>query len=107
MKKIKFKHSCVKEILEGRKLGTWRLFDDKDLRVDDELELVDAETEETFARAKIAMLHEKKIKDLTEEEFKNHGYRNMSEMIVGHIKYYGNRVNPDTDVKIIEFMLLH
>jgi hypothetical protein len=41
MKKLKFRHHLVKEIVTGSKTVTWRLFDDKDLQVGDELELID------------------------------------------------------------------
>jgi hypothetical protein len=103
MKKLKFKHDFVKEILEGRKTTTWRLFDDKNLRVNDELNLVDAENGDMFGMAKITTVKEKKIKDLTNEELKNHEYESRDKMIESHKKYYGDKVDLDTVVKIITF----
>ena len=95
----------MKEILEGRKTTTWRLFDDKDLQANDELELIDKETGGSFGKAVIADMEEKAIKDLTEEELKNHEYASREAMLESHKKYYGDKVSPDTLVKIIKFKL--
>jgi len=105
MKTLKFKHDFVEEILEGRKSTTWRLFDDKNLTARDELELVDRDSNKTFAKATITGIKEKKIRDLTEEELKNHGYANTEDMLSSHRGYYGDRVDLDTDVKMIDFEL--
>ena len=106
MKSLKFKPDFVREILEGRKTTTWRLFDDKDLKINDELELIDAENGEKFSKAKTTSVVEKTIKDLTDEELKNHEYESRDKMIESHTKYYGDKVNLDTVVKIITFEIL-
>ena len=106
MKKLKFKHDFVKEILEGRKTTTWRLFDDKNLKINDELELVDADNGISFGKANITNIIEKPIQDLTLEELKNHEYDSRDKMIESHKKYYGDKVNPETLVKIITFEIL-
>ncbi len=106
MKPLKFRPYLVKEILEGRKTVTWRLFDDKDLKVGDELELINYETGEKFGNVVIVGVEEKKIKDLSETELKNHGYKNLEKMIETHKNYYGDKVDSDTMVKIIKFKLI-
>jgi len=106
MKTLKFKHEFAKEILEGRKTTTWRLFDDKDLTIGDELELLDRDSGESIGKAVIADLLNKKIKDLTVEELNNHGYDNVDAMIMSHKGYYGGKVDFETDVKILTFKLL-
>ena len=106
MKALKFKHDFVKEILEYRKTTTWRLFDDKNLMAGDELELVDRDSNETFANAVITDIQEKKIRDLTEEELKNHDYTNTEDVLTSHRGYYGDKVNLNTDVKMISFKLI-
>ena len=106
MKTLKFAHEFVREILEGRKTTTWRLFDDKDLTVGDTLELVDRDSGEEFGKATITDIEEKKIKDLTEEELKNHGYGNLEDMINNHREYYGDKVNMESEVKIITFRVI-
>lgn len=105
MKPLKFRPNLVKEILEGRKTTTWRLFDDKDLQVGDELELINSETGESFGRATITHMLEKKIKDLSDDELKNHGYENQEKMIEIHKGYYGDKVDLDTIVKIVRFKI--
>ncbi|MBI4158354.1 MAG: ASCH domain-containing protein [Candidatus Yanofskybacteria bacterium] len=106
MKTLKFKHDFVKEILAGRKNTTWRLFDDKDLQINDELDLIDSENGNGFGKAKITNVIERTIKNLTDEELKNHQYINKEAMLESHKKYYGDKVNLDTAVKIITFELL-
>jgi hypothetical protein len=62
MKTLKFRHQLVEEILTGRKTVTWRLFDDKDLKVGDKIELLYWETKEKFADAEIIEVREKNWK---------------------------------------------
>lgn len=64
MKTLKFKHEFVKEILKGKKTTTWRLFDDKNLKIKDEMELIDKDSGEGFGKAVIVDIQKKKIKDL-------------------------------------------
>jgi len=106
MKSLKFKHEFAKEILDGRKTTTWWLFDDKDLTIGDKLELVDRDSKEKFGEAIITDIKEKKIKDLTEEELKNHGYADRQDMINSHKEYYDDRVNLETEVKMLTFDIL-
>jgi hypothetical protein len=105
MKTLKFEHKYVNDILEGKKTNTWRLFDDKNLERNDELELVDSETKEIFAKATIENVEEKKIADFSEIDLKDHGYENVDAMLESHRKYYGDKVNLETLVKIIRFRL--
>lgn len=107
MKTLKFDHVLVKEILEGRKTATWRLFDDKDLKIGDELELIDSDTKEKFADAKIVKIREKRLGEIEEKDFAGHEkFASKGEMLATYQKYYGDKVNWDTIVKIIEFKLL-
>ncbi|MFZ3020251.1 MAG: ASCH domain-containing protein [Minisyncoccia bacterium] len=105
MKVVKFRQHFVPNILNGTKKTTWRLFDDKDLSVGDDIELVDFETKNKFGEARIEKVFEKEIKNLMPQEIFGHGYKNVDEMIERHKVYYGNGVNKDTKVKIITFEL--
>ena len=106
MKTLKFKHEFVKEILKGKKTTTWRLFDDKNLKNKDELDLIDRESGESFGKAVIIDIQKKKIKELTDQELKNHGYTSLGDMLDSHRVYYGAKVNLQSEVKIITFKLL-
>ncbi|MEK7651891.1 MAG: ASCH domain-containing protein [Patescibacteria group bacterium] len=104
MKTLKFKNHLVKEILEGRKTVTWRLFDDKDLRTGDMLALIDSSTGEKFAEAQIAKVREKTLGYIEEPDFADHKKHQTLEDMLKHFKgYYGDKVAKDTLVKIIDF----
>lgn len=106
MKTLKFKNDLVAEILTGRKTSTWRLFDDKDLQVGDELELINKDTLEKFAEAKIIEVSEKKIKDLKEKDAVGHGnFEEPNVMLEKFRYYYGDKVDLNTAVMIIRFQL--
>lgn len=108
MKTIKFRANLVKEIVEGRKTVTWRLFDDKDLVAGDQIELLDWETNKKFAEANITNVREKKLCEITETDFEGHEtYKNHDEMLQSYKNYYGDRVNLDTSVKIVAFEILN
>lgn len=92
--------------MKGKKTTTWRLFDDKNLKSKDKLELIDRDSDESFGKAVIIDIQEKKIKDLTDQELKNHGYASLGDMLDSHRVYYGHRVNLQSEVKIIKFKLL-
>jgi hypothetical protein len=101
---LKFAPHLVPKILSGVKTTTWRLFDDKNLKKKDELIFINKETGVGFGKAKIAKIVIKKIKDLTDDELKKHEYNSREEMIESHKKYYGDKVNDDSEVKIITFV---
>lgn len=104
MKTLKFKSYLAQRILSGEKTGTWRLFDDKDLQVGDELEFFDSETKEKFGNAKIITLVEKTLGTLTDEDWKGHERYGSEEAMYEHFKaYYGDKVGLDTPLKIIHF----
>lgn len=107
MKTLKFQHPLAEEVLAGRKTVTWRLFDDKDLKFGDELSLIDCESKEEFAQAEIVKIYEKKFSEIGEQDFEGHEkFANQEEMLETYKKYYGEKVDWDTSVKIIEFKLL-
>ena len=107
MKPLKFRPHLVKEILEGRKTTTWRLFDDKDLKVGDELEFFNAETLEKFAEAEITEIREKKLGETEDSDYEGQKrYNNHEEMLKHYRNIYGDKVDSDTIVKIIRFKIL-
>jgi hypothetical protein len=107
MKSLKFRSSLVDMILKGEKTVTWRLFDDKNLRPNDELSLIKWENLEEFAKAVIIGVKEKKLGELTEDDYVGHEkFTNQQDMLKHYIEYYGDRVTLDTPVKIICFKLI-
>lgn len=59
MKTIKFRDFLVKLVLNGEKTSTWRLFVDKNLPVGNEVELINWNTKELFAKAILTHVREK------------------------------------------------
>lgn len=104
MKTLKFKTELVEKIISGEKTSTWRLFDDKDLQVGDELEFVDSDTGESFGRGVIIDLKEKTLGTVEAEDFDGHEtYGSKEEMYEDFKGYYGDRVTPKSSLKIVRF----
>ena len=105
MKTLKFKPHLVDKILKGEKTSTWRLFDDKNLKIEDELEFVNKETLETFGYAKITSLKIKTLGTLEKDDWVGHSkYSSEEEMYTDFRKFYGDNVDEDTEVKIVNFL---
>lgn len=93
--------------MSGEKDVTWRIFDDKDLTIDDELVLINRDTKEEFANAKIISLREKKLKDIDDADLDGHEkFESNEKMIETYKGYYGNKVTGESLIKIIKFVLL-
>lgn len=106
MKKLKFKGFKAEMILRGEKTATMRLFDDKDLKVGDRLELENSDNNQIFAQAIISEVVEKKIEEIVEEDLRGHERWEDSEaMLSSFRKYYGDQVTPATAAKIVRFVL--
>lgn len=106
MKSLKFRSYLVPLVLSGEKNATWRLFDDKDLQVGEEVELLEFVTIRQFASAKITDIVEKPLGEITEEDKAGHeGFASDEEMYKTYETYYKQPVGPETLVKIIRFEL--
>lgn len=111
MKTLKLDHQLAQEILAGEKTSTWRLFDDKDLRVHDTVGIVDkvdpfkGETWTVIGEATITKVLEVRLADVPHEAYEGHQrYESLQAMLETFQGYYPNQnVNPDTPVKILWF----
>lgn len=104
---LKFRRNLSEEILTGRKTATWRLFDDKDLSVGDKIDFLIWESKEKFAEAEILNVKEKKLKDIVEADFIGHEkFASQQDMFDSYQTFYGDKVNWDTNLKLIDFKLL-
>ena len=105
-KTIKFREVLAKLVLAGEKDMTWRLFDDKNLAEGDEVDLINWDTKEKFGEAVLVKVWEKKMGELEPSDFDGHEkFASDEEMYTTYRTYYGDKVNPDTIVKIIKFKL--
>jgi ribonuclease HI len=110
MKTLKFNHKDAQQVLEGKKTTTWRLYDDKDLSVDDEIKFIDkiepdnTESWQVIGKAIVSEVREKKLKDVTEEDMEGHAVFSSPDEVLNYYKdIYGERVTLDTIVKIVFF----
>lgn len=103
-KTLKFRTHLADLVLAGEKNTTWRLFDDKDLTEGDEVDLINWNSSEKFGEAVLVKVWEKRMDSLEESDFDGHEkFANDDEMYKTYRTYYGDRVGPDTIVKIIRF----
>ncbi len=106
-KKLKFNQHLVQPILDGHKTATWRLRDDKDLGVDDVLQLVNATNGEVFAVAQIDEVLSKRLGELTEADKAGHEPFTSDEEMYATFKQFYGEVGPSSVVKIVRFHLLN
>ncbi|MFW6286118.1 MAG: ASCH domain-containing protein [Nanoarchaeota archaeon] len=104
MKTLKFRKTLSKLILSGEKNTTWRLFDDKNLSVGDNVSFLVWETLEEFAKVKITFVKETTFGELSDEDWDGHEkFLSDEEMYNTYSKYYNRQVTKDSPVKIIKF----
>lgn len=104
MKNLKFTSELCEQILSGAKTSTWRLFDDKNLSVGDKIEFLNKDTLEKFGVGEIASIKVRTLGTLTDEDWVGHErYASESDMYKTYRGYYGDRVGPHTELKIIHF----
>lgn len=107
MKILNFADKLAPLVLSGAKTSTWRLFDDKNLAVGDELIFKNKATAAEFAQARIVNIKEKKLGQITEADFVGHErFETMDKMYEEYREYYGDQVGPDTMVKMIDFEII-
>lgn len=110
MKKLKFDHELASLVLEGKKTSTWRLFDDKDLSVNDTVVLIDKvdpkkpQTWKNIGTASINKVVEKRLGEIEQVDMEGHEtFSSKDAMLRTYQQYYGPNVTMQTPVKILHF----
>ena len=94
-------------ILSGEETTTWRLFDEKNLKKRDIIDLINWDTKEVFSEAEITGVWKKKMGELDDNDLKEHEeFSNKEEMYQIYRSFYGDKVGPDTTVKVVLFKLI-
>jgi ribonuclease HI len=113
MKQLKFNHGSAELIRQGKKTATFRMYDDKDLSVDDRIELLDKTdpdrpaTWKPIGFARIDSIVEKRLSAIAEADLRDcEQYDSRAKMLAMYQKYYGDQVSLDIPVKVIRFTLL-
>lgn len=110
MKKLKLEHEIAERVLQGEQWSTWRLFDDKDLSVNDEVLLIDKvqphnpETWHPIGTAVISKIIEKRLGDISSTDAEGQASIPSSDDLLEWFKqYYGPTVTLATPVKMVHF----
>lgn len=107
MKSLKFTPRLAEMTLAGKKTSTLRLFDDKNMQTGDDLELINRDTSEVFAKAVITLAYEKALGQITDEDLVgNEPFESEEQMYEVFRSYYGDRVGPESIAKIIRYKLI-
>jgi ribonuclease HI len=112
MKTLKLDHTLAQMVKNGAKTATWRIYDDKDIRVNDEIELIDKvkpadpSTWQSIGTARVDVVLEKRLGEISPQDTEGHNdYPSREVMLSDFQKYYGPQVTFDTPVKVIHFTL--
>jgi ribonuclease HI len=110
VKTLKFDHESAQDVLSGKKSATWRLYDDKDLSVNDRIKIIDKvnpdseTTWQVIGEARVNEIVEKKLDDVTDKDMAGHEvFSSKEEMLATYRQRYGDRVTLDEPVKMIYF----
>ncbi|HSX16611.1 MAG TPA: reverse transcriptase-like protein [Patescibacteria group bacterium] len=110
MKTLKLDHELALLVEQGAKTSTWRLYDDKDLTVNDDVQLIDKvnpgnpETWRPIGIAHIDSVIQKRLGDLSAEDYDGHEqFSSKQNMLETYRNYYGPQVDEQTPIKIIRF----
>ena len=106
MKKLKFSNGLLELVLSGKKTTTWRIGDDKNLSVGDEISCCKVDGVE-FTKARITSVRETTFKELTEKDKEGHeSFESDEEMYKTFSDYYNMKVTPKTRLKVVKFELI-
>lgn len=110
MKALKLNHDFAEQVAAGTKSSTIRINDDKNLSVDDQVELIDKvdpdnpDSWQAIGTATINEIIEKRLSDLTAHDLEgDEAYASSEEMYEAYRRYYGPSVSPQTPAKVIRF----
>ena len=105
MKKLKFSDKLIEQVLSEKKDITWRINDEKNIRIGDNISLCN-NNEEEFTQAKVLSVKETTFWDMNEEDKKGHEkFSSNEEMYKTYSKYYNARIIPETKLKVIKFKI--
>lgn len=110
MKFLKVSHKMAKLITAGQKNSTWRINDEKNLSVDDEIGIIDKvdpkdpSTWLVIGTGRISQVVQKHLKDIQNNDLEvGEQFASRTEMIKTFQHYYGRDINEQTTVKIVTF----
>lgn len=110
MKSLKINHDFAIKIQANKAHYTWRINDDKDLHVNDKVQLIDKLDEgqpssnKVIGVATITSILEKQIGKITKDDMEvDEVFTSTDDLLKTFRGYYGPQVNPQTPLKMIRF----
>ena len=110
MKTLKLDHALARAVQKGEKTATWRIFDDKDLSVNDTVLLIDKldpkdpSTWQPIGVATISEVVQKRLGDISTADMEGYKYYESADAMLAEFRqYYDDKVTLDTPVKMIHF----
>lgn len=110
MKQLKFSHKAAQLINSGDKRSTFRMFDDKDISVNDEIEIIDKvdpnrpSTWRPICIVKVNSVIQKRLSNIDSDDLTKYDiYPTFDKLLHAMKIYYGNRFNAESTIKIISF----
>ncbi|HYH75557.1 MAG TPA: ribonuclease HI family protein [Candidatus Saccharimonadales bacterium] len=112
MKTLKLDHNLAQQVVQGTMTSTWRMYDDKNISVNDVIEVIDKvdpknpDTWLVVANATVDEVVEKRLSDVKINDNKGHReYESQEQMLQEFQRYYGPQVDLNTPIKLISFTL--
>ncbi len=110
MKSLKIDHRYAAEIVNGTVSVTWRINDDKDLHVNDDVSIIDKieptdpKTWKVLGTARIVSIIEKQLGAIASDDMEGEQkFASAKEAIKQYRLFYGPQIDEQTPVKIIRF----
>ena len=110
LKQLKFQHQLALNILNGTKTTTFRFFDDKNIRVGDQIEVIDKVEQDNPVSWQVVgvivvtEVREKLAGDVHGDDWEGHElYENMQVFMDTARSYYKQPITDDTPIKIVRF----
>ena len=105
MKTLKFTDELVNKVLNGERIKTWRLWDDKNLQTGDIVLFLKGEDRVPFAKAKLINVVEKRFDQIDKSDLVGHEV-DFNKIYETANKFYNRLVTDDTPTNIISFEIL-
>ena len=109
MKTLKLDHEIAEQIRQKRRTSTWRMYDDKNVSVNDDIELIDKvdptdpQSWVSLGTVRVDSIAEKRLSDITAADYQDdeQPFASSEEMLLYFQKHYGPQITLDSAVKII------
>lgn len=110
MKQLKFEHTFAEAIRAGKKTATFRVNDDKDLRIGDVVQIVDKveanhpKTWLIIGELKIEDIKHVPLEDLSRDQLAQaESFDSKDEMLQTFRRFYGEHINMSTPILVLNF----